>query len=134
MIDYQNFRCSVKKALLLLLLSGTLYIAFSKCKMFWFYLFILTFYFQSKGHMYKSINLEILGAPRKKQRYCFVRGTPSMWLLQNVKCTDSISLILICNFWLKVHMWKWIFVLKILCSTKEAVLLLLSRNTFYVAH
>ena len=37
----RNFRCSAKEAVIMLLSWGTLYIAFSKCKVSWFSFFIL---------------------------------------------------------------------------------------------
>ena len=93
-----NFRCSGKEAVLLLRSWSTLYVAVLKCILSWLWLFFLICQHLPKIYVSEGFVLEILGALRKKQFYCFVRGGPWIWHFQNVKCPDSISLILICHF------------------------------------
>ena len=68
-----NFRCSTKENTILLLSRSTLHIAIKKCIVSWFYFFYFDFPLCTQNASIKFF-LEILGAPRKEQWYCFFRG------------------------------------------------------------
>ena len=55
-------------------------------------LFTLFYNFSPKVTVYESFLLEILGARRKKQCYCFFHGAPCIQQFQNVYCSYSIFL------------------------------------------
>ena len=59
-----------------------------------------------KLYLSKGFILEILGAPRKKQCYCLVRGAPYMQHFQNIKCSDSGCFILISHYSPKLYVQK----------------------------
>ena len=69
-----NFRCSVKEAVLLVRSRGTLYVAFSKCTVSWFYLFYFYFPLSTKNCM--PFIIEVSVALQRKQFCCFLHGAP----------------------------------------------------------
>ena len=129
-----NFRCYAKGALLLLLSWITLYVAISKCIVSWFYFFLFWF---------PTINPKGISA----------KGNFS-W---NFRCSTKETVILLASFvehpvcsifkmyrTLILNFWFWfvtiqsvcinvIYSWNLKCSAKDAVLLLLSWSTLYVA-
>ena len=75
--------------------------------------FILICQHLPKMYLSKGFILKILGAPRKKQCYCFVLGAPCMQHFQNMQGPDSGCFILICQHLPKMYLSKG-FILKIL--------------------
>ena len=73
---FWNFRCSAKDAVILLRLWSTMYIAFLKCKVSWFYFFYFNFQLLTESAHVKVNFSWNLSAPRKMQWYCFARGAP----------------------------------------------------------
>ena len=75
--------------------DSTLYIAFWKCVIFWFYIFYFNCQYSAKILLEKSFFLEILVAPRKKQWYSFFRGASCISHFQDLYSPDSTFSILI---------------------------------------
>ena len=74
-IDFsENFRCSVKEAVLIPLSCSTQYIVLLKCKMSWFYFSCCNLPLLTESAYVKFIYFEFWGAPRRKQFYWFYRG------------------------------------------------------------
>ena len=73
-----------KKKTILLLSWSTLHMTVSECIASWFHFSILISHYSPKMLLQNSFFLEILGAPWKKQCYCFFRGAPCISQVENV--------------------------------------------------
>ena len=91
-----NFTCSLKGAVILLGSWSTLYTEFLKCKMSWFYFFYFDLQLLKESVHVKVTFFEILGAPRRKQLYCFVCRVPSITFLKR-KMIWFYFFVLICH-------------------------------------
>ena len=91
-----NFTWSVKGAVILLRSWSTLHTEFLKCKMSWFYFFYFDLQLLKESVHVKVTFFEILGAPRRKQLYCFVRRVPRITFLKR-KMIWFYFFVLICH-------------------------------------
>ena len=132
-----NFKCSVKETVVLLFLRSTLYIAFSKCIVSWFWFFFFDFPLFTQNASVKVIYSWNFG--------CFAKGAVILlrsWSTLHLavwKCIVFLFYIFylfiyylpyfIQKYLCKSHFFSWNFS----CSAKGAVLLHLLWSTLYVA-
>ena len=126
-----NFRCCGKEAVIFFLSLSTLYIAFWKCVIFWFYIFYFNCQYSAKILLEKSFFLEILVAPRKKQWYSFFRGASCISHFQDLYSPDSTFSILIYDDLPTVVLQK-LFFLEILSVPQEKQWYCIFCGTSYI--
>ena len=125
-----NSSCSAKEAMLLLSSSNTLYIVFSKCKVYWFY-----FSYFDLPLFTESAYVKVIYSRCSVKETVLLLYSWSTLYIAFLECKVSWFDFSYCNLPLLIEITyvKVIYSWNLRCSAKEAVLLLVLWSTLYIA-